>query len=609
MSWLKDVDGVKEVGMGEDQWDGVIDGLRFPSEMDELTASLWMFSKGVEKGDGGKVEPDDRLRYFRRVVDLAFNCEGSICRIEWTPWMDRIIRALIGGWELKRFVGIAGSSSSGKSHGVALYGLIEYWARPTDTYFIVMSTTKDAARTRIWKSITELWGQAQMKGCPGKLIDSNGYIKGLSKKLELNRNSGVLLKPAGKVSDDASRELLGIKNPNVIIAADEFNHLTDGILKTAYENMTSNERIVFAGMANPDKLGDPFGDLCEPAEGWRSVTENDEEWKTKYGTCIRLNAEKSPRITEPEKYGHLKWMTDQAYCDRIAGQRGGTKSAGYYRFVKAFWCPDGASNTVYSEIELINSGLLSQDEPAWDEPPVTISSLDESFSRDGDRSVAMVARLGKVKNRDHLHICCEQALEEDMLDKSVPMTFQIARKWIRLCDDFGVKPHRAILDNTGGGTPFGHIVDMEWSPATQKVNFQGKASERTIVFRNEDCSFYNKNSEMWIQPKEYIRSGQITGLSKETSAELVDREYHPKEGRTLRIESKDEAKKRLKRSPDRADAFNMLVEKAIALGAFKSEEVKKVSKMANKGWEKARQKTQVATTCGRKLRFGSRIRR
>jgi hypothetical protein len=583
-------------------WDGIVDGMRFPvGEGSELSAYLWMFGNGkVKNGGADPILPEDRFRYFKRAVDIVFNNEDSICNIVWTPWADFIIRELIGDWSHKRLVGCAGASSSGKSHIVALYGLMAYWANPTETYFIVMSTTKDAARTRIWKSITQLWGQASRMGAPGKLIDSNGYIKGLSKKLELDRNSGVLLKPAGKLSDDASAELLGIKNPNVIVAADEMNHLTDGILKTAYENMTSNDRLLFVGMANPDKLTDPFGQLCEPKGGWKSVTEDDERWETNYGTCIRLNAEKSPAILEPEKYGHLTWMTNQSYCDRIAKQRGGTKSAGYYRFVKAFWCPDGASNTVYSELELLEA--LQENEPAWDAVPITIGSLDESFSRDGDQSFAAIGRLGKVSGRDHLHVCCEKPISEDTTNKETPHTFQIARGWKALCEDFGVKPHRAILDNTGGGTAFGHIVDMEWSPAVQKVNFQGKASERTIVFRNEDCGFYNKNSEMWIQPKEYIRSGQITGLSRETMAEMVDREYHPKEGRTLRVESKEEAKKRLKKSPDRADAFNMLVEKAITLGAFKSEEVKKVSKMANKGWEKMRDKRQLATTCGRRFR-------
>ena len=190
----------------------VIDGCEFPVGAEELVCWLWMFSLGREKGDGTAIEPEDRFRYFKAAVDLAFNCEGSICRVLWTPWLELIVRELIGGWEDKRFRSIAGASSSGKSHGVALYGLMEYWARPTETFFIVMSTTKDAARTRIWKSITLLWGQAKKMGCPGKLIDSNGYIKGRNLNGELDRNSGIMLKPAGKLSDDASNELLGI-NP------------------------------------------------------------------------------------------------------------------------------------------------------------------------------------------------------------------------------------------------------------------------------------------------------------------------------------------------------------------------------------------------------------
>jgi hypothetical protein len=83
---------------------------------------------------------------------------------------------------------------------------------------------------------------------------------------------------------------------------------------------------------------------------------------------------------------------------------------------------------------------------------------------------------------------------------------------------------------------------------------------------------------------------------------LVEREYHAKEGRTLRVEGKDEAKKRLKRSPDRADVFNMLVEKAITLGRFKSEEVRQVARVVNNGWGKTVQKWNMSTSSGRRFR-------
>lgn len=582
----------------------VVDGMEFPEGVNELTANLWMFSQSVGKGRGGREEvtPDDRFGYLKRAIDLAFNCEGSIRRVVWNPWTERILREMIGDWRKKRFTGFAGCSSSGKSDAVALYGLMEYWARPSETFFLVMSTTKLSARMRVWKSITQLWGQAETQGCPGKLIDSDGYIKGINANGKLWRNSGIVLMAAGNSdAEQACKDLLGIKNPNVIIGADEFNELGEGILKTAYENMTSNDRLNFAGMANPDTISDPFGDLCEPEDGWKSINEEQERWRTKYGSCVRFNAEKSPRITEPdgEKY---HWQPDQEYCDRIAKNRGGTKSRGYYRFVKAFWCPDGSPNSIYSEIEFLNSSALDPREPEWDAVPIILTALDPSFSRDGDRSQSGFAKLGQVKGRGHLHFCHEKTIEEDILDKVTPHTYQIARGWKKLAEEWGVLPHRAIMDGTGAGTPFGHIVDVEWSAAVTKVNFQGKASDRTVVFRNEDCSYFNKNSELWIQPKEFVRENQISGVSKEMMAELVEREYHKKEGRTLRVEGKDEAKKRLKRSPDRADVFNMLVEKAITLGIFKSEEVKKVAKTANKGWEKAVKKRGLATVCGRKMR-------
>ena len=583
----------------------VVGGMEFPEGTDELTANLWMFSQSKGQGPGGRdeVTPDDRFNYLKRAIDLAFNCEGSIRRVVWNPWTDRILREMIGDWKKKRFNGFAGCSSSGKSDAVALYGLMEYWARPSETFFLVMSTTKLSARMRVWKSITQLWGQAETKGCPGKLIDSDGYIKGINANGKLWRNSGIILMAAGNSdAEQACKDLLGIKNPNVIIGADEFNELGEGILKTAYENMTSNDRLNFSGMANPDKISDPFGDLCEPEEGWKSIDEQLDRWKTKYGYCVRFNAEKSPRITEPdgEKY---HWQPDQEYCDRIARNRGGIKSRGYYRFVKAFWCPDGSPNSIYSEVEFLNSCALDQREPDWDSTPVLLSALDPSFSREGDRSQSGMAKVGKVKGRDHLHVLNEKTIEENILDKDTPHTFQIARGWRALNEEWNVKPHRAIMDGTGAGGPFGHIMDIEWSMAVQKVNFQGKASDRTVMFRNEECTYFNKNSEIWIQPKEFIRENQISGISNEMMAELVEREYHKKEGRAIRVEGKDEARKRLKRSPDRADVFNLLVEKAITLGMFKSEEIKKVTRIVNNGWLELCVRKGLSSVCGKKMRF------
>ncbi len=494
------------------------------------------------------------------------------------------------------------------SDTVALYGLMSYWARPTDTYFIVMSTTKLSARGRIWKSINQFWGQAVDMGCPGKLIDSDGYIKGINQKNQLTRSSGIILMAAGTQDADAAcKEIQGLKNPNFIVAADEFSYLGDGILRTAWQNLSFNEKLLFCGMSNPDKITDPFGELSEPKNGWKSVTDDDYRWQTRYGTCLRLNGERSPRILHPEmvdKNGRhlLHWQPDEEKNERIATDQGGKMSRGYFQFVKAFWCPDGSPNNIYSEVELMQGCTMDDREPVWDEGYVVFAGLDPAYTRGGDRSFTVIGKLGKVKGRTHLHICHYEAITEDVKNVTEDLTLQIVRKWVQLCKDWGVKPIHAALDNTGNNS-FGHTVDREWSPATQKVNFQGMASDRVVMFRSQDCKYYNKNSELWIQPKEFVREGQISGVSKALMAEMVEREFHKKtEGKTLRVESKESAKKRLKRSPDICDAFLLLVDRAIGAGQLQSEEVKKVSKIANNGWSKARDKVGLATSCGRKMR-------
>jgi hypothetical protein len=84
---------------------------------------------------------------------------------------------------------------------------------------------------------------------------------------------------------------------------------------------------------------------------------------------------------------------------------------------------------------------------------------------------------------------------------------------------------------------------------------------------------------------------------------MVEREYHTKESRLLRVEGKDEVKKRLKRSPDRADALLLLIDRALSSGLLKSEEVQKVSGMANKGWSKVSKTKRIVTSSGRKMRI------
>ena len=579
----------------------VTGGYEFPVGVDELHCCLAMFA-----GNGYDMVPEGaKYAYLRRSVDLAFNCSGSIRRIVWNEWTERILKLGVWNWvNKKRFYGVAGCSSSGKSDTWGLLGMMVYRAQPADTYVLVLSESKGGAKMRVWRSITQMFGQASRVGCPGKLLASIGKIKGVDRLGNLTDNSGFELLAAGvKDSDQACARMQGVKNKTIVVVADEFTELGIGILNTAVENLTSNDRVLFGALANPNLLGDAFGELCEPEKGWKSVDISMERWKTKLGYCIRLNAEKSPRITETDG-DRFFWQPDLEYCERIEKARGGKNSRGYHRFVLAWWCPEGVSNTIYSELEFTNGACLIQDEPRWDGEPWMLSALDPAFSRGGDRNQSAFAKLGKVDGRSHLHFCSFQTIQDDVANKTVPLTHQVIREWKRLCeDDWGVRPTRAIMDGSGGGMVVGHISDVEWSPAVQKVNFKSKSSGRTVVFRSEECEYYNKNSELWIQMKAYVRSNQISGISREAMAELVSREFHKTEGRSVRVEGKEDYKSRNGgKSPDLADVVLMMVEKAITLGQFASEEIKKVTGTLNQGWKMVSKTRSLSTTCGKKMR-------
>lgn len=72
--------------------------------------------------------------------------------------------------------------------------------------------------------------------------------------------------------------------------------------------------------------------------------------------------------------------------------------------------------------------------------------------------------------------------------------------------------------------------------------------------------YYNRGSEIWFTLADRARTGRLDlgALSGEAfrilSADLRARRYKIQSDKTLRVESKEEVKKRLGRSPDDADA-------------------------------------------------------
>ena len=528
----------------------VVYGREFPADITLVTLELSCLNDPPPQSPG-------KLFHFKQVVDLLWNHPDSKMPIEWTPWLERMIEAAFE----HKYLAVAGCASSGKSQAYALWAIVNFLMKPWATLVIVTSTSLKESRKRIWGAITDLW--RAVPGLPGKLVDSVGMIRmddGTDTKYG-DRCGIALVAAERKKEREAVGKLVGIKQQRVIFIADELPELGESILEAAYTNLSNNPFFQLIGIGNPASYYDPFGQFATPKDGWGSVTVEDEEWETERGHCLHFDAHKSPNIIA----GHVvyPWMiTPQNLAE--SADKLGDNSPGYWRMYRGFWCPTGSDTSIYSESDIIKYGADQRVE--WIDKPTKIAALDPSFSANGDRSILYFGFVGidttgkRVMCLDHY-----EELREDVTNKEEPRAFQIARQFKDKCEAWGVAPQDAAYDASGGGAPFGDVVDALWSRKVLRVQFGGKASEKPVSLTDRVPGherYANRVSELWWTGKELIRNKQLFGVCRELVREMTERQYTTEKGLSMRIrvETKSDMKVRIGKSPDISDAAFILVE-------------------------------------------------
>ena len=84
--------------------------------------------------------------YFWRVCDELWNNADLPEKLMIKhPWAVQMIRAALNN----KYLSIGGSASSGKSHTMAAWGIVNWLSQPKDTLVLMTSTTLREARKRI----------------------------------------------------------------------------------------------------------------------------------------------------------------------------------------------------------------------------------------------------------------------------------------------------------------------------------------------------------------------------------------------------------------------------------------------------------------------------
>ena len=491
--------------------------------------------------------------YFWRICDELWNHEDlpepMMIR---HPWAEQMIRAALNN----KYLSIGGSASSGKSHTMAAWGIVNWLSQPRDTLVLMTSTTLREARKRIWGSVISLL--SVIEGAPIKIRDSIGNAAYVDEKENLIERAGLSLIAAEKSKTrEAVGKFIGIKQKRVLLIGDELSELSEAILNAGLTNLSKNPFFQMIGMSNPNSRFDAFGVWSEPKDGWESVDiQTADEWNTKWGgKYIRLDGERSPNVLLGEvKY---PWLPTAAKLeeDRMLL---GPESRGYMRMGRAIFFDSDETTGIYAESELTNSGAMGKVD--WEGKPTMVAGIDPAFTNGGDRTILSIAEVGYAKNGQYVCQFTDAVhLNDDATNKAVPRTYQIVQQIVEHCKRRMVSPENVAVDATGAGAPFCDVLAGEWSPNFMRVTFGGKASDKRVSMNSQltgEELYTNRVSELWFVGKELMRTKQIFGINSDLAQEMCARNYDMVKSGSLRvkIESKPEFKARFGRSPDLADA-------------------------------------------------------
>lgn len=499
----------------------------------------------------------------------------------WNDWTERMMRAFAENRE----VIIAGSASSWKTTSMALFFLCMWLYSPNNTRIILTSTTGDGLRARIWKELVHFWRFIPI----GNLVQSRTMIQ-FQKGDDGAGIFGIAVEADGNI-DKAVNKIIGRHNTNMGIGVDEMPTVSPAIVEAGVNLETGAERFQFGGVGNPDNRFDPHGQMAEPKDGWGSITDETEQWKTKRGgLALHLDGRRSPRIGNEEYYPGMICQRD---IDRTA-DRYGENSPLMWKQRIGFWAPDGLTKTVLTESLIIRS--RAQEKAVWVGDYITGACLDPSFEGE-DRCVLRFPRCGQIDGGMTVISWAEPPIiiKVDITSKD-PVHYQILHRVREECISRHVPPDMFALDSTGEGGGLASIFMREWSPNILLVEFGGRPSTDPLSDSNPkraDLEYDRKITELCFRFQILVQNGQVRDLDVETAKEFCNRHWDLK-GNLVAVETKEDMKKLTGRSCDLLD--NAIIGAELFRKRGKLGRIGKSDTVRSTAWKDAARKYAIAST-------------
>lgn len=542
-------------------------GLLFEPDTKDLAIEFW----AIQQGEAWcRAAGRSLFHHYREAQTLLWPEEDH------HRWSDLILREILQN----DITVLAGSKDSGKTRGMAKYGLVDYFCFPDNTLIIVSSTDIRSLEGRVWGDIKSLFIRARERypALPGHVLDSKHAIctDDLDDESVIARDmrKGVLCVPC-KTSSGGQTNIaayVGMKQRRKRYLADEFQFMSQAMYDSLGNANSGNFKMICAG--NPIGDGDPLDIISEPKGGWESMAEPEKTavWDNERflrSRTINLVGTDSPNFDLPESEPtQFPYLTNRESIARtVAGY--GLDSHQYYSQCK------GVRRSGLNARRVITRELCRQfhafDPVEWSGDARTkIFALDAAYGGvGGDRCVGGHIEYGLCADGKQRIMVQAPRMVPINLRRSDSPEDQIAQWVMNYCGENEIAPDNCFYDSTGRGS-LGTAFARIWNPGGSRVNpveFGGAATKRPVslelyfadpgtrVRRLKRCDEHYRKfvSELWWTVRLLIESDQLRGLTEDLCREGCMREWKEVAGNKIQVESKEETKERMGRSPDLFD--------------------------------------------------------
>lgn len=543
------------------------------SLINHLDVEMLAFKLRLTK-ESGALGPAEHFRRICKALDPNYVWLSDFPEIPYeAQWNDRMLDACLQ----TNWLSVSGPASSGKSAFFARWVSINWLVHFGRCAAVITSTTKAGARMRIWAHIKEFfqgiqgWFPFHLNDTSCIITIAKDSVPGLTTS---DRSAIMLVTPEKDKAGSGDAKLIGLHNDFVLVAGDEYSDMSPA-LANACENLKSNPNFHASFFANAKSIFDPHGIQCTPKSGnWKSVTDSELFWETERGLCLHIDGLNTPnQYTEPvDKFTYLqKWSYIES--EREAGR---ANTSGFWRYIRAFWPPQGHEDALYNELELLQYGCM---EPAvWQGGGIVeLAGFDPGNKSGGDNWQACFAKLGADKDGKRvLEATTMKAFYEDVSIETESISKQIAKQFVAECRLRNIHIRQVAVDCTGGGSHMANYIEDEYGEkGIFRVEFGARASDLVIDTREgKDVKasdrFGRRDAELWHAGIPFVKSGQLKNIGAKQAEQMTKRRSFT-QNRFQYIESKVEFKSRTKlSSPDESDSFFAVLSLAMSRFGFKA---------------------------------------